>query len=244
MPEIHLPVFKGPLDLLLHLIERNDLDITAVSLVQVTDQYLAAVHGSDGLNASALAEFIAVGAKLIFLKSRALLPPQPVDDDDDLDEDDVGRELVELLREYKRFGEVTDMLQERQEQGLRVYPRIAAPPELPPGSGLDAVTLDRLTAIMRDVLKRKKPEKPVAFVRRDTISLAQRVDDLRGRLRRKRRFSFRKLMEECHNRVEVIVSFLAILELLKGGDCDVAQPELWGDIEVVALTPVAASAAN
>jgi len=74
MAEISLPVFEGPLDLLLHLIERDDLDITAVSLVSVTDQYLKAIRNGDGFEAHALAEFVSVGAKLIYLKSRALLP--------------------------------------------------------------------------------------------------------------------------------------------------------------------------
>lgn len=244
MPELHLPVFEGPLDLLLHLIERNDLDITAVSLVEVTDQYLRAVHDGGGLDAPALAEFVAIGAKLIFLKSRALLPPQPVEDEEGLDEADVGQELVELLREYKRFGEITDRLQERQDHGLRVYRRIAAPPELPPGTGLDNVTLGRLNAIMREVMGRKTPEKPVAVVKRDTVTLSQRILDLRGRLERHSRLSFRRLMEECQTRVEVVVSFLAILELLKSGDCDVEQPELWGEIEVVAVERAVAAAAQ
>ncbi len=242
MPEVHLPVFEGPLDLLLHLIERNDLDITAVSLVEVTDQYLAAVHRSDGVDAAALAEFVAVGAKLIFLKSRALLPPQPADEDDALEEEDVGQELVDLLREYKRFSEIADVLEERQERGLRVFTRTAPPPELPPGTGLDAVTLERLTKVMRDVLGRKKKEKPQAVVKRDTVTLAQRVDDFRDRLRSNGRFSFQQVMESCLDRVEVIVAFLAVLELLKNSECDVRQPERWGDIDVVALEPVAVAA--
>jgi segregation and condensation protein A len=242
MAEVHLPVFEGPLDLLLHLIERDDLDITAVSLVQVTDQYLRAVHQSDGIDAHALAEFVAIGAKLIFLKSRALLPPQPVEEEPEFEEGDVGQELVDLLREYKRFGEVTDVLEERQEHGLRVYPRVAPPPELPPGTGLDAVTLDRLTKIMREVMRRKKPSKRAAVVRRETVTVTQRIQELRGRLHARKAFSFRQVMEECESRVEVIVAFLAILELLKNGECDVRQPQTWGDFDVVALEPAAAAA--
>lgn len=240
MPEIRLPVFEGPLELLLHLIERNDLDITAVSLVQVTDQYLAAVHQGQGVDARALAEFVAIGAKLLLLKSRALLPPEPRDQETPEDEDDVGQELVELLIEYRRFREITDMLQDRQEQGLRFFTRIAAPVELPPGPGLDNVTVDRLVAIMRDVLRRKKAERPRVVVRRDTVTLSQRIEDFRARLTQRGRFSFRAVMEECQTRVEVIVAFLAVLELLKGGECDAVQSETWGDIEVVAYAPTAA----
>ena len=86
MAEISLPVFEGPLDLLLHLIERDDLDITAVSLVSVTDQYLKAIRGGDGFEPHALAEFVSVGAKLIHIKSKALLPRDIVDPDAELDE--------------------------------------------------------------------------------------------------------------------------------------------------------------
>ena len=144
MAEISLPVFQGPLDLLLHLIERDDLDITAVSLVVVTDQYLAAIRVGEGFDPQALAEFVAVGAKLIYLKSRALLPKPPALEGEEADDDDVGRELVELLREYKRFAQVADMLEERQEVGTRIYTRMAPPPAVPEGTGLHDVTMERL----------------------------------------------------------------------------------------------------
>lgn len=239
MPEIRIPVFQGPLSLLLALIEHDDLDITAVSLVQVTDQYLGAVRRQDGLDANALAEFVAVGAKLIYLKSRALLPPAPTEGAVEIEEDEVGRELVDMLREYRRFGEAVTMLEERQQQGLRFYTRQAAPPDVPPGTGLDAVTMDRLVAVMRDVLGRKRPERPQGVVRRETITLAQRIDDLQQRLRRSGRFSFRAVMEECQERIEIIIVFMAILELIKAGECEVRQPESWGDIEVIRAAGVA-----
>ena len=242
MPQIRIPVFQGPLDLLLVLIEHNDLDITAVSLVQVTDQYLGAVRRQDGLDANALAEFVAVGAKLIYLKSRALLPPTPTEPGIELEADQVGRELVDMLREYKRFGEAVDMLEGRQQQGLRFYTRRAPAPEVPPGTGLDAVTMDRLVAIMRDVLQKKQrtPAAPQGIVRRDTITLGQRIEDLRGRLLKAGRFSFRAVIEECGERIEVIIAFMAILELIKGGECEVRQSEAWGDIEVTQLAAVPA----
>ncbi|MEJ5221627.1 MAG: segregation/condensation protein A, partial [Tepidiforma sp.] len=120
MAEISLPIFQGPLDLLLHLIEKDDLDITAVSLVAVTDQYLAAIHTGEGFDPSALAEFVAIGARLIYLKSRALLPRPQGEEAPSLEDDDVGQELVELLREYRRFLQVVDLLEARQDAGLRI----------------------------------------------------------------------------------------------------------------------------
>jgi segregation and condensation protein A len=237
MAEISLPVFQGPLDLLLHLIERDDLDITDVSLVTVTDQYLRAIHDGKGFDPGALAEFVSVGAKLIFLKSRALLPRPPQEAELLDEDDDVGRELVEMLREYKRFLEVVAVLEERQDAGVRVYPRMAAAPSLTPGTGLTSVTMEKLCAIMVDMLGRT-PAEPRAILPRDAaMTLSDRVHELRERLRRTGRFSFRRVIVECRDRLEVVVSFMAILELLKSGECDARQNAAWADIEVVALVP-------
>jgi segregation and condensation protein A len=234
MPQIQLPVFQGPLDLLLRLIEHDDLDITAVSLVAVTDQYMAAIRTSEGIHPGALAEFIAIGAKLIYLKSRALLPRPPADTEEAFEDDEVGRELVDLLLEYRRFAEVTDMLQDRQTAGVRVFPRLAPAPARPEGPGLDGVTAELMRKIMLDVLSRT-PAPPRVLIPRDRSTLSQRITDLRQRLQRTGRVSFRHVMSECQTRLEVVLSFLAILELLKGGECDAHQSENWGDIEIVAL---------
>ena len=240
MAEISLPVFQGPLDLLLHLIERDDLDITAVSLVAVTDQYLTALRNGEKFDPQALAEFVAVGAKLIYLKSKALLPRPPQEEGDGLDDDDVGRELVDMLREYKRFAEVADMLEERQEGGSRIYTRMAPPPAPPEGTGLGNVTMDRLRLIMLEVLNKKPPEpRARAIMARDTnMTMAVRLVDFRERLRRRGRFSFQRMLMECKTRVDVVVSFLAVLELIRAGECDAEQDAAWGDIVVVALVRV------
>ena len=212
MPKIHLPVFEGPLDLLLQLIERDDLDITAVSLVAVTDQYLEAIHARDGIDARALAEFVAIGARLILLKSRALLPPQPYEDSRDLDDD------------------------ERQVSGLRHFTRAVAPPVVSRnGTGLEGLEIGALYRMMVEALSRK-PHEPTVTIERHTISLDSQVASLRARLRQRGRFSFRSVLEACRTRMEVVVSFLAVLELLKTGECEALQAARWGDIEVVALT--------
>jgi segregation and condensation protein A len=237
MPAISLPVFEGPLDLLLHLFERDDLDITAVSLAVVADQYLAAIHNDEGVDPQALAEFVAIGAKLIYLKSRALLPRSAEEAEALLEEDEVGRELVDLLLEYRRFAEIADVLQERQEAGMRVYPRLAPPPPRQPGSGLDEVTVEGLFKLMLEMLA-NVPEPPRAMIPRDGITLSGRLQQFRDRLRRVGKFSFRQAIAECQTRLEVVVSFMAVLELLKAGECDARQGEMWGDIEVVALAPV------
>jgi segregation and condensation protein A len=235
MPQIRIPAFEGPLHLLLQLIERDDLDVTTVSLVAVTDQYLAAIRKKTGIDVNALAEFVAIGAKLIYLKSKALLPPDP--GESEFDDDDVGRELVDLLLEYRRYREVAEVLHERQQQGFRFFVRTAPPPQLVPGPGLDGVTMEMLRALMEEALARVLEEKPPrAFIRRETLTLAQRIEDLRERLRKRGKFSFRNVMAQCETRIEIVIVFMAILELLKAGECAVVQEQRFGDIAVTAGT--------
>ncbi len=238
MPEIRLPVFEGPLDLLLTLIERRDLDITAVSLVAVADQYLAAIHQDGSVDADALAEFVAIGAKLLYLKSLALLPRPPAEGGQErLEEDQVGQELVELLREYQRYRKVADALARRHASGMRLYSRQSPPPVLPPGPGLAGVTLERLREIMLDVLARRPVQAPRAVVRREPITLEAKIAAILATLRERGRCSFRALVEASRTKLEVIVAFFAVLELLKRGECDVRQDAPWGEIELVAVAP-------
>lgn len=232
--QLQLPVFEGPLDLLLYLIEREELDITAVSLAQVTDQYLSYLRSGEQVDATALAEFIATGARLLLLKSRALLP-QPSSDDEDVEE--LGEDLVQRLREYRRFKEAAGMLQDIEAEGLRTYPREAPPPELPLPTGLDGVTLDLLAEIVREVLERQPDEEPEIVVERQEVTVEEKVAELTQALQRNPRVSFRSFISSCRTRIEVIVAFIAVLELIKGLRLEAAQDAPFGDISLVALAP-------
>lgn len=230
--QLQLPVFEGPLDLLLHLIDRDELDITAVSLLQVTDQYLAYLRSGDQIDARALAEFIATGARLLFLKSRALLPRPPTDDEE---EEDLGEDLVQRLREYRRFKEVASGLKEIEERGRRAYPRLAPVPDVPLPTGLDGVTLDLLVQIFQEVLERKPEEEPQGIVEIHEVTVEDRIRDLSDELLRRKKISFRTFISTCRSRVEVIVSFLAILELIKSLRLRAEQDAAFGDITLLAL---------
>ena len=230
--QLQLPVFEGPLDLLLYLIEREELDITAVSLVQVTDQYLSYLHAGEQIDAAALAEFIVVGARLLYLKSRALLPRPPADDE--LLED-VGDDLVQRLREYRRFKEAAATLRAIEEQGLHAYPRLAPPPALPLPTGLDGVTIDLLMDIVREALQRQPEEPPEVIVERHVITVEQKLAELSAALQRGKRLSFRAFISTCRSRIEVIVAFLAVLELINTLSLRAEQDGLFGDISLVAL---------
>jgi len=229
--QFQLPVFEGPLDLLLYLIEREELDITAVSLVQVTDQYLSYLRSADQIDATALAEFIAIGARLLYLKSRALLP-QPAADEEPLE--DLGEDLVQRLREYRRFKEAAGTLREMEEQGYRAYPRMAPAPGLPLPTGLDGVTLDLLAKIVQEVLEKQPEEEPPGVVPRHEVTVEEKVAELSSALQRSGRLSFRSFISACRSRIEVIVAFLAVLELIKALKLRAEQDALFGDISLVA----------
>src|SRR5690606_25201181 len=176
---LDLPVFHGPLELLLHLIERNELDITEVSLLEVTDQYLAALRAQEQIDLGAMAEFIGVAARLLLLKSRALLPRDPdeaVREDDEAEGSD-ARALIEALREYRRFKQAAEFLRER-EVGHGTYRREVPPPAVPLPTGLDTVTLSSLVDVIREVLDRMPDEEPQGEIVRDPVRLRDRMRSL------------------------------------------------------------------
>lgn len=240
---LRLPAFEGPLDLLLHLIERRELDVTAVSLLEVTEQYLAHLRAGDRIDVARLAEFIAIGARLLLLKSRALLP-RPPEEEDGAEEED-AEALVAALRDYKRYRDVAGELRSRGDAG-RSYRREAPPPERPPGSGLDGVEVEALAAVFRGVLERFAAEQASQAppVPRERVRLRERIELLVARLEEERRLSFRRLLEGSRSRLQVVVDFLAVLELIKAGFVEATQSVPFGDIELErragALPPVTA----
>ena len=246
MVELRITGFEGPLELLLQLIEKNQLDISELSLLQITDQYLASVEdlkderGAD--TAEALADFIVIAARLMLLKSRALLPRES-EEEEEYDEEDVGRELVQMLEEYRRYRDAVNVLRTIDSSGLRAFPtRSVAPTKSQPPQGLpDSVTLDLLSRIVREALDRADTEKPKREValRRELVTVEQRVHDLRARLRPGAKLSFRQWIADAQTRVEVIVTFLAILELYKSRGIEMQQDENYGDI-LVELRPAPA----
>ncbi len=230
-----LSVFEGPLDLLLHLVEQSRLDITEVSLVQVTSQYLAYMRAEDRIDHRALADFISIGARLIELKSRALLPspPAPIGIEEESDPDD----LVEMLREYQRYKEVASLLREREEDGVRAFPRLALPPEVAAPPGLGNVTLDRLAAIVQRAIARARVPAEPAPLPRPIYSVRDKIVEIELVLRLKGRVSFSALMNTCDTREEIVVAFFAVLELIKRGQLAAAQTCNFGDIDLAPATP-------
>jgi segregation and condensation protein A len=232
--ELKLSVFQGPLDLLLDLIEREELDITAVSLAQVTDQYWAHLRSVEELDPEALAEFIVMGARLLYIKSRALLPEvRPREREEE--KKDVGEALAQMLVEYKRFREAAEAFRDLEEEGRRAYPRLAPPSKdfpLPPG--LKGVTLEGLLNIFQEALSRQPAEPEEGAIEREAVTVEEKVTAVMAAVASgSGRASFRALVEACSSRIEVIVVFLAVLELIKAGQLVARQRGRFRDIMLV-----------
>ena len=227
-----LPAFEGPLDLLLHLIEREELDITEVSLLTVTEQYLRHLRAQERINLGALAEFIAIGARLLLLKSRALLPREVQPQVEDEDEGNDIRALIEALKEYRRFKQAAEFFRDRDGTS-GTYRRVAPLPKVVMPTGLESVTLSSLVDVIRDIMERIPEEEPVGEVRREPVRLRDRISRLVGQLELMPRYSFRRLVEGAATRTEVIVDFMAVLELIKQRYLEAVQSESFGDIDLL-----------
>ena len=233
--QIKLPEFEGPLDLLLYLIEREELDITRVSLAKVTGAYLEYIHVLEKLQVDAVADFLVVAAKLLLIKSEALLPRPPAPKADD--EEDPGDELVRQLLMYKQYKESARTLGEREAAGLRTYVRIAPPPKIEAKLDLSNVTIDMLLKAVRGVLDLEKPAPPVGTVVKPfTLTIRDQMGLIERILRRRPNLSFRQMLRRAQNRVEIIVTFLAVLELLRRRKVEVEQDTTFGDILILPVT--------
>lgn len=231
---VRLPAFEGPLDLLLHLIETQALDISAISLVAVTDQYLQTLGQLEEIEPGALADFLIVASRLLYIKSYHLLPkPRPAAEEDE--DEASGDALVRQLLEYRRFKEIAGLLHERELQGLRVYVRAAPRPETPQRLDLDDMDVSRLQAALRKVLQRMPVEPPMPRVKTYAVTVAEQIENVRSVLAKgvRERLSFERLLSGGADRMEVVVTFLAVLELFKLGEIDIVQEGTFGEIVVV-----------
>jgi segregation and condensation protein A len=228
--QVKLAIFEGPLDLLLHLIQREELEITKVSLAQVTDQYLEYISLLEELNAEALADFLVIAAKLLLIKSEVLLPRPPGASSEE-EEEDVGDELARQLVVYKKFKEAALELRQREEMGLRTYVRVAPLPKLERPLDLEDVSLADLVEAVRLALDVRPPIPSVAEVVTPlTITVAEKMALIEETLESHRQVSFNHLLAQAASRLEIIITFLAVLELIKLKGVEVQQERLFGEI--------------
>ncbi len=232
---VQLEIFQGPMDLLLHLIEKEELPITSVSLARVTEQYLEYLNQLEEMQPDGIAEFLVMAARLLYIKSVALLPQVELEEEEE--EEDPGEALARQLREYKRFKEKAGFLKELEESGQRSYVRTAPPPKLATRldpEGLDAAVL--LAAVYEVLMDLEAAPPPIHSIEPLEITVEERVENLWERLRTGEVVHFRHYLKNARSRMEIVVSFMAVLEMIKQGMATVQQSELFGDIVIRGAT--------
>jgi segregation and condensation protein A len=226
---VQTPVYEGPLDLLLNLIERAELDITSVSLAMVTNQYLAYINSLEQINADEISAFLVIAAKLLQIKSEALLPRPP----SRVPEEDAGKSLVDQLKLYKRFKEIGLWLNARESANLRTFLRIAPPPKVEPKLDLSNVTLDKLVTAAHIAFAKEKEKQPLGvIIAAPRITIREKIDLIAKTLKEVERSTFSALLNPGASRLEVVVTFLALLELIKRYRIAAHQEGLFNDIEI------------
>lgn len=239
-------MFEGPLDLLLKLIERKQLDISKVALAEVTDGFLMYLSSQPDMPPAPLASFVWVASKLLWIKSQALLPRLPTVKPEE-EEEDPGDELLRRLEAYKRVREAAKWLRNRDAEGLRSYERPAPlePATMTPaprptveemGNGLDGVALSKLVKMVQKRMQLGLPIVPTGpAVRGHTITVAEKVAHLRRQLAPLKHGERIPLGGEfarasIRSRTELVVLFLAVLEIIRRKLGSAEQDELFGEI--------------
>ncbi len=239
---VKLQVFEGPLDLLLHLLDKNKVNIYDIPIVEITAQYMDYIAEMRRQDLDVLSEFLVMAATLIDIKSRMLLPADP---DEETEEEDPRTELVRQLLEYKMYKCMAYELKDRQIDAQRVLfkePTIPAEVlayEEPINMEelISDVTLAKLNYIFKNIMKKQKDKidplrSKFGKIEKEEVSLEEKMAELEEYAAEHAHFSFRSLLEEQSGKVEIIVTFLAVLELIKMGKIFISQEHIFDDIRI------------
>ncbi|MEK7331158.1 MAG: segregation/condensation protein A [Candidatus Eisenbacteria bacterium] len=232
---VKLVRFEGPLDLLLHLIKRDEVDIYDIPIAHITQQYLTYIELMRSLDLEVAGEFLVMAATLMRIKARMLLPLPAVGEEEE--EGDPREELVQRLLEYRQFKEAAGTLKGREAERRLLYERGMLPgeDEVGPLPLAPATLFDLLDALNR--VMSRVPEQTVYEVQGDLYDVEEKMSLIARTVAEQGAVSFSTLMQSCRARAEVIVTFIALLELVRLGRIGVTQPEPFGDIQIVARTP-------
>jgi segregation and condensation protein A len=226
-------VYEGPLDLLLQLIEHAELDITKLALAQVTDQFLDHLRHMQERAAEEVSAFLVIAAKLIQIKSEVLLPRPPTRE---AGEEDPGEALALQLLAYKRYRAIASLLAEREAAGLRTYLRIAPPPKIEGRLDLSGITVNDLAAVAASLFNQSDARSSLSsVVPGPKVTIREKISLISRYLNHKTRVTFQKLLGEDRSRLDIVVTFLALLELVKRHLVIARQEGLFGEIELEAV---------
>ncbi len=239
---VRLEAFEGPLDLLLHLLDKNKVSIYDIPIVEITNQYLEYIQEMKRQDLNIMSEFLVMAATLIAIKSKMLLPKEV---NEEGEEEDPRAELVQQLLEYKMYKCMSYELKDRQIDAERVLFKSPTIPSevmsyeepVDVEALLSDLTLHKLNQIFQSVMRRQenkidKVRAGFGRIEKEEVSLPDKMAYLEQYAAAHRRFSFRNLLEAQSSKMEVIVSFLAILELMKVGKITITQENLFDDIQI------------
>ncbi len=239
---VKIDVFEGPLDLLLHLIDKNKVEITDIPISLITDQYLNHIEQMDQDKMEVMSEFIEMAATLISIKTRMLLP-QKTDENDELI--DPRQELMEQLLEYKKYKLMADELRTRQQKAGQVYFKASSIPDevasyIPqadPDELLKDVDFSKLYSIFQQMMRKNKDKiDPIrsrfGTIKRESFTVHDKMKEIDLMRQDMKQISFRKLLKETASKSEMIATFLAILELMKVSKIKVVQRDVFHEIDI------------
>jgi segregation and condensation protein A len=234
--KVTLPIFEGPLDLLLYLIKKDEIDISDIPISKITDQYLEYLEMMQLLDLNIAGEFLVMAATLMHIKSMMLLPPDPAAEEEAIEEDPRA-ELVKRLLEYKKFKEAAGSLTDLEKKQRDVFTRQGMP-DLDDNmdDGFEANIFDLITAFVKVVKNFSKED--FHKVVRDEFTVSQKIHDLYHMLVEKPVIIFTELFRKAKNRLEAITIFLALLELIRLNEVKVVQRDDFEEIEIIRNTEI------
>ena len=229
--DFKLDEFSGPLDLLLHLIKENKMDILNIEMEKITDQYMEYLNKMEEMNLEVTSNYLVLASELLYIKSKMLLP-RPKDEEEE-EEEDPRSELVTRLLEYQTYKEITKTLKEKEELRKEIYTK--APEDMKDfmteGVNItDELNIDDLVDAFKKFLLRQKENKPIhTQVTEKEVTVAERRKRIKDIIFRKKKVSFFELFED-YSREYVVATFLAVLEMAKAGELTIKQEKTFDDI--------------
>lgn len=242
---VKLQVFEGPLDLLLHLIDKNKIDIYDIPIVEITNQYMEYIQAMEKSDLNVMSEFLLMAATLLDIKCRMLLP---IEVNEEGEEEDPRQELVEQLLQYKMYKYMSYELKDRQIEGdMVLYKEPTIPEEVKNyeepvdlDALLDGLTLAKLNQIFQDVMKKQGDKidplrSKFGKIEKEEVTLPEKLDFVEGYARQHKKFSFRSLLKTQSSKTQIVVTFLAILEMMKTGKIRIEQEQPFEDIMITSM---------
>ena len=242
---VKLEVFEGPLDLLLHLIDKNKVDIYDIPIVEITNQYMEYIQEMQKQDLNIMSEFLLMAATLLDIKCRMFLPAEV---NEEGEEEDPRQELVEQLLQYKMYKYMSYELRDRQLDGERLMFKAETLPDevkayqepVNLDELLEGLTLTKLNEVFQDILKRQNYKiDPVRSkfgkIEKEEITVEEKMDFLDDYITKHKKFSFSALLKKQKTRIQTVVTFLAILEMMKMGKISVVQEHTFDDIMITSM---------